>query len=162
MNENSEQHKIKPRALREAKRNLVRAIIIILTTSIAMIFFVVWYKAWPQRLDCYRQSVRLASALDKYYIAYRKLPPVLSMLDVKTGRYKIEHYKYRFEGFGYVGRLRDGMIIAYCRLAHKGLFHKPGRHILIYRQGKIDVIWLGEEEFQRIIKTQPDPAKIWY
>lgn len=162
MNEQAEQHKVGPRRLRKAKRDLLRAAIIILTTSTAMVFFVVWYKAWPQRLDCYRQSLRLASALDHYYTAYRKLPPVLNMLELKSGRYHIGHYKYQFEGFGYVGRLRDGMVIAYCRVPHTGLFRAPGRHILIYREGKIIVVWLPEKEFQTLIRSQPDPSKLWY
>ncbi len=144
------------RRLKRRKIDVVRGIILVLTSAIALILFMMWYKSWPQRVDCYRTSVRLASALNNYYKEYHQLPPILSVLNVRPGRYNLSHYEYRFVGFG-ADKLRDGTIIAYCRQPHKSLFHihTAWRHILVFLKGKIVVQWVTEDEFQKIMKSQP-------
>ncbi len=144
--------------LRRRRVDIVRGTILALTSAVALVLFMMWYRSWPQRLDCYKTSVRLANALNEYYAKYHQLPPVLEVLNIKHGRYDINHYTYRFVGFGEAS-LHNGAIIAYCSRPHKSLFniHVPWRHVLIFMNGKIKVEWTPEKEFQQIIKTQPKP-----
>ncbi len=147
------------RRLKRRRIDIVRGTILALTTAVALILFMMWYRSWPQRIDCYKASVRLANALNEYYSKYHQLPPVLEVLDFKHGRYGVSHYTYRFIGFG-KSRLQNGMIIAYCSHPHKSLFniHVPWRHVLIFMNGKINVEWVPEKEFQRAIESQPVPS----
>ena len=162
MNENIRQSEIIQESaykkLKRRKFDFVRGFILVLTSAAALILFMMWYRSWPQRFDCYRTSIRLANALNEYYDKYHQLPSVLEVLNVKKGRYDISHYTYRFIGFG-GSSLHDGTIIAYCKRPHKSLFniHVPWRHVLIFVNGKIRVQWMPEQEFQKLIKHQPKP-----
>jgi len=140
---------------RQAQRRrfrVIRTATVAATMAIAMIFFLLWYRGFPHRLDCYRSMHKLVVQLDQHRQKYGRFPPVIPNPEEVLGRYKGLHYKYRFEGYGAPGRLPEGTIIAYCRRPHHTLFHKPWRHVALWQNGKIAIVWLPEDEFQ---KTKP-------
>ncbi len=147
----------KIRTIKKRKLDISRTILVMLLSSTMLIFFLVWYKSWPQRMDCYREAVRIAQALNKYIYQHHKLPPVLTVLSIPKGRYGIGHYEYRFIGLGLPQIPPEGTIICYCAKPHQSLIHEPGRHILIFKEGNIKIIWVTEKEFQKIIKNTPPP-----
>jgi len=134
--------------------SLVRTGIVALVTSAALIGFIFWYRDLPQRMDCYRMAQRIAAGLNESRQVRRRLPSTLDELGVPEGRYQIEHYEYRFLGFGGLGDLTDGVVVGYCQAPHHPLFSPPWRHVLIAHRGIISVSRMSEEEFQALLVRQ--------
>ncbi|NLX06978.1 MAG: hypothetical protein GXY33_17715 [Phycisphaerae bacterium] len=140
-----------PTTLRQRRTNLYRGVLAVMVVSAVMLFFVVWYKSWPQKLDCRRAAVRLAIALEQYGVRENRLPSLLDVLDLRSGRYRSDHYEYPLAGFGGSPMLPEGSIVAYCAQSHTGLLHDPGRHVLVFHQRRIVVLWLDEARFQQAL-----------
>lgn len=143
------------RAIQRRRTNIPRTITFVLISAIMLIFFVLWYKSWPQKIDCLREAQRIANALNEYISTYKRLPPLLNTLPIEKGRYDITHYEYRFIGFGLTSLPPNGTIICYCKLPHRSLIHRSGRHILIFEDGQVKIMWLDEDEFQKMMEDQP-------
>jgi len=135
----------------------LRAILVGSTISIALIFFIVWYRSWPNQVGCNRQAVRICAAFDTYIAKNNRMPPFLETLDVKPGRFSVSHFDYIFKGIGGPGRLPNGTIIAYCVPPHYPLFSDPWRNILIYQDSHIVFQRISETEFKKVFAKQPAP-----
>jgi len=134
--------------------SLVRTGIITLVTSGILIGFIFWYRDLPQRLDCSRMAQRIAAGLNNYHRTYHRLPNTLEELHVSEGRYTIDHYEYRFLGFGDSADLADGVLVVYCLNPHRSVFSPAWRHVLIAHQGMIVVNRMSEPEFQAMLARQ--------
>ncbi len=141
-------------AIRRRQRRLYGWFLTLILTGIALGVFIMWYKAWPQKVDCQRTIARIRVAMENYRRDHRKLPPLLDTMELKPGRYRTTHYAYLLEGFGGPATYKDGTVIAHCARPHEGIFHEPGRHMLIFQDRQINFTWISETEFQAIIKDQ--------
>jgi len=140
--------------LRQRRDVMLRMIIIALITTAGMALFVVWYKQWPQRMDCRRTMTRLIQSLDTYVDEHHRLPAVLEDLQMAPGRYPVSHYEYTLEGLGGQPILKDGTILIFCAKPHKGAFHDPGRHVLMFKNSRLVLLWLEEPQFRKLIADQ--------
>jgi len=133
--------------------DLFRLFLITLATLAALGLFLVYYRTWPQRMDCLKLATRVAHACQTRWEQTGALPFTLETLDVKPGRFPLRHYDYRFVGFGSSDKLPDGTIIAYCQTPHQNLFQRPGRSVLFVEHGRLVVRWLTEDQFQKMLKS---------
>lgn len=145
-----------PYAIKRRRLIFWRSLLIALVTTAGIAMFVIWYKAWPQKMDCYATAQKLAYALDKYRTKNNELPPLLEAVEIDGTRYSIDHYTYRLTGFGGPPAYPDGTVIAYCRSPHEGLFHNSGRHVLLFKNKRLRLVWMDEDEFRKYMKTQKD------
>lgn len=147
------------RTLYRRRVSLVRALAAVLITSVALIFFVFWYRTLPQQTDCYKQASRLATALNGYRVVNRRFPVLLNILPRKAGRYQSEHYEYSFTGLGGPENPSEGTLIAYCEKPHKHWFAKPWRHVLLFTNRHVVVNRVPEDQFQqlRAYRLPPEP-----
>lgn len=134
--------------LRQRRDVIIRMTIIALITTAGMALFVVWYKQWPQRIDCRRAMTRIVQGLDKYAAEHHRLPAVLEELKIPQGRFSIEHYEYTLEGLGGRPVLRDNTVLVFCGKPHEGPFHEPGRHVLMFVNNRLSLLWFEEPEFR--------------
>jgi len=135
-----------------------RAIIVVVITSALLLLGVVWGKSWVHKLDCSKVTGRLAAEMEHYRQQHGRFPTDIKVLHIKPGRYRLNHFRYRFAGFGAPAKLADGALIAYCIEPHKRLFGKPWRHVLVFDRGRIEIKWLREDQFQALLKRQkPHP-----
>lgn len=121
----------------------------------ALALLLVWHRGGPHRRDCYGSISRLVHWLDSYRAQHDGFPVVLVGLEQRLGRYSVEHYTYRFEGFGAPADLPDGTLVVYCRGTHKTAFSEPWRHIAVLHQGRIVVQWIPEQQFEKLEPTAP-------
>jgi hypothetical protein len=143
-----------PRQLRHRRIGLLRGTLIILMTTAGLAFFLAWYRALPQGMDCARMTQRVTTALETYRREHHKLPPILNVLNVRKGRYPIEHFDYWFGGIGGPELLPTGTLIAYCKVPHEAMFSDPWRSAIMMNDGQIIATRLSEKEFQKILKQQ--------
>jgi len=134
------------RALRRRRISLLRATLVILITSAALVLFVFWYRSLPQGLDCARSAQRVASALEVYTTEHHRLPPILDVLPVKKGRFGIEHFDYWFAGIGGPAILPDGTIVAYCVTPHPSPFQEKWRSAIIFKNGHFVISRVTEND----------------
>jgi len=137
--------------------NSVRTGIVVVLTAVVLIFFVIWYRAWPQRWDCFKEAQRVAVAVEEYRARNNSFPPLLSTLSIKNGRYNYDHFEYCLTGLGGPADPPAGTLIAYCQETHQPLLGTPWRHILIFSKHHIAINWLAEKEFKKL-HTQQLPA----
>jgi hypothetical protein len=149
------------RILKRRKNNLFRSIGILMTVGFGLIFLINWYRSLPQGMDCQRMTQRIATAIEDYRIAHGKLPQILGFLDIRKGRYSIDHYEYWFEGLGGPGTLPQGTLVGYCKKPHQPVFSDPWRSIIVFMDGAIVVRRVSESEFQTKISRQLSPEKYW-
>jgi len=139
--------------------NLIRASIVALITSVVLIFFIVWYRAYPQKVDCFRMSQRLVGALEEYREKNKTLPTSLDTLPIKPGRYDLNHFEYFFNGLGGPDHLPDDTFIAWCASPHRSLFEEPWRSVILFEKGRIVLKTLPEKQFQTLRSQMPPPDK---
>lgn len=143
-----------PDVTRRRRLGLFRGIIIVVTTSAALIMFVSWYRGYPHKSECRNAGMILARALQDYAVENRRLPAVFESLELKKKPFIVAHFEYAFIGFGMSANLPDGTIVAHCRQTHEMLFHPAWRYVLIYDQGRIVVRLIPESEFEQIQARQ--------
>jgi hypothetical protein len=141
--------------------SLIRATLVALIISVALIFFIFWYLTWPHRMDCAKQSQRIAMALENSLRQTESFPPRLESLSIKPGRFGLEHYEYYFTGIGGPGFLPEGTIVAYCLQPHRPLFSEPWRNALIYQKGHLVIQWMTEDNFQKLLAKQHAPEQYY-
>ncbi len=139
--------------------SLLRAGFVALVTSVALILFILWYRAYPQKIDCRRQAERIAVALEDYRLQHKSLPAMLDILPIKPGRYGLEHYEYYFSGLGGPETLPDDTLIAYCSPPHHALWEAPWRSVILFEKGKVTMKVLTENQFQTLRSRQRPPGK---
>ncbi len=139
--------------------SILRAATVALVTSVALIFFILWYRAYPQRLDCIKIAQRVTIALEEYRVTNKVLPPLLEMLSVKPGRYSIDHFDYYFTGIGAPPILPDETLIAYCDHPHRALFIEPWRSVILFEKGHVTYRMIPENLFQEMRNRQRPPEK---
>jgi hypothetical protein len=149
------------RILKRRRMGLLRSALIIVIAGCGLIFFTSWYRSWPQDLDCQRMNQRIAVAMENYRRVHQKLPQILKILDVRTGRYSLDHYEYWFEGLGGPKALPEGTVIAYCKAPHEPIFSDSWRSVIIFMNGSIVVGRMKESEFQAKIVKQLSPENYW-
>lgn len=152
---------VSDRILKRRKLDLFRTVTLIVIVGSGLIFFTSWYRSWPQDLDCQRMNQRLVIALENYRHSHRRLPQILKLVDVRTGRYTLDHYEYWFEGLGGPEVLPEGTIIAYCKRCHNPMFSDPWRSVILFMNGVITTGRMNEPEFQQRIAKQFTPEKYW-
>jgi hypothetical protein len=137
--------------------SILRGVLLAATATVALIFFVLWYRNLPQEVDCNRTSSRIVLALTDYVQKNGRYPTQLDTLNVRKGRYGTEHFVYRFIGFGARKQLPDQTIIAYCQKPHE-FFHKgEKRNVILTSGSKIVFVSMNEETFQKLLKLQLPP-----
>jgi len=150
-------HRGASRVVYRRRISTLRAILVGSTISVALIFFVIWYKSWPNQIGCNRLAVRTCAAMNAYLLKNDRLPPFLETLNVKPRRYSVDHFEYLFEGVGGPGRLPNGTVVAYCVPPHYPLFSDPWRNVLIYQDSHIAFQRISDAEFKKILAKQPAP-----
>jgi hypothetical protein len=143
-----------PRAAHRRRIGLLRMTLVVLVTTVALICFIVWFRAWPQRADCAKQAQRLAIALDDYRRTHHAFPPVLDVLSIKSGRYAMGHFDYLFAGLGAPADPPDGTWVAFCLVPHRSLFSQPWRHVIFVNHAALSITWLPEKQFQEYRRRQ--------
>lgn len=149
------------RILKRRRIDLLRSAVIVVVVGSGLIFFTSWYRSWPQDMDCQRMNQRIAFAVDNYRRVNRKLPQILRFLDIREGRYTLDHYEYWFEGLGGPEVLPEGTIIAYCKKPHEPMFSDSWRSIILFMNGSVIVGRMRELEFREKIAKQLSPEKYW-
>lgn len=150
-----------PRILKRRRIGLLRSTMLLMVVGAGLIFLTTWYRTWPQDMDCQRMNQRVATAIEDYRQSHRKLPQILALLDVRRGRYSIDHYAYWFEGLGGPGVLPQGTLVAYCKRPHEPMFSEPWRHVIVFIDGEVVVGRMSEVEFQAKIARQLPAEKYW-
>jgi len=143
-----------PGTLKRRRTNMLRLFLVLLFWTAGMIMFVVWYKNWPQKMDCARTAKRLTVAIDNYRATHQSLPAFFDEINVKPGRFNMTHYEYRFLGFGGPANLPDGTVVAHCAEPHKGILHESGRYVIRFLNNKLVLEWMTEPAFQQIMDKQ--------
>jgi hypothetical protein len=152
-------HSPPSRTVYRRRISILRAALVALITAVALIFFILWYRAYPQRLDCLRMAQRLTVALEEYREKNKSLPSLLEVLPIKTGRYNMEHFTYYFTGLGGPAVLPDRTLVAYCANPHRALFIQPWRSVILFEKGRITQTTLPENQFQILRSKQRPPEK---
>ncbi len=134
--------------------SLVRTILVGLIISVALVFFVIWYRTVPHRLDCTKEAHRIAVALDAHVLKNQSFPTILDSLPIKPGRFGTEHFEYCFIGLGGPGNIPDGTFVAYCLQPHRPMFGEPWRNVLIRKNDHLVVQYMTEEQFQKLLARQ--------
>ena len=104
---------------------------------------------------------RVAAAIENYRVTHRRLPQILKFLDIRKGRYSIDHYEYRFEGLGGPETLPQNTLVGYCTRPHVPMFSEPWRNIIVFMNGKVVVGRISESEFQAKVEKQLSPERYW-
>ena len=152
-------HSSPSRTVYRRRISILRAGTVALVTAGALIFFILWYRAYPQKLDCLKLAQRLTVALEMYREKNKCLPSLLEVLAVKTGRYNFDHFDYYFAGLGGPGVLPNETLIAYCANPHRALFTQPWRSVILFERGQITLKTLPEKQFQILRAKQRPPEK---
>lgn len=142
------------------RTDLRRTLATVIITAVVLILFVVWYKAYPHKLDCQNTAQQIADYLNTYRQKYQSFPIVIDEAEIERGRFPIDHFTYRFSGMGADAHQPDGTIVVYCRAPHRTLFRESGRHVLKVEKDKIVLQWIPEDEFQRLLKQQSRTAPV--
>ena len=143
------------RSISRRRMTLLRTGAIAVVMAVALVLLLLWHRGGPHRRDCHGSISRLVHWLDNDRAQHDRFPVVLVGLGQRLGRYSVDHYTYRFEGFGAAGDLPDGTLVVYCRAAHRTAFSEPWRHMAMLRQDQIVVQWIAEQQFEKLKPTAP-------